>query len=86
MSVGNTKTEEVPPDLDIPYAIWQHALLAALFHTFTGAIRPIDLEAMESGCTIAAWHLSEARRFLGELAMPPELAKTPRTRSVIRVH
>ena len=50
------------------------ARLAALFHTFTGSIGPIGIDAMESGARIAAWHLTEARRFLGELAMPAELA------------
>lgn len=54
------------------------ARLAALFHTFTGSIGPIDLEAMESASRIAAWHLHEARRFLGELAMPAELANPMR--------
>ena len=54
------------------------ARLAALFHTFTGSIGPIDLEAMESASRIAAWHLHEARRFLGELAMPAELANPKR--------
>jgi putative DNA primase/helicase len=54
------------------------ARLAALFHTFNGSIGPIDLDAMESGCAIAAWHLWEARRFLGELAMPAELANPMR--------
>ena len=55
--------------------------LAALFHTFSGSIGPIDIEAMESGARLAAWHLSEARRFLGELAMPAELANPPRLES-----
>lgn len=57
------------------------ARLAALFHTFTGSIGPIDLEAMESAASITAWHLSEARRFLGELAMPAELADPARLES-----
>ena len=55
--------------------------LAALFHTFSGSIGPIDIEAMESGARLAAWHLSEARRFLGELAMPAELANPARLES-----
>ncbi len=54
------------------------ARLAALFHTFTGSIGPIDIEAMESAARVTAWHLSEARRFLGELAMPAELANPAR--------
>lgn len=57
------------------------ARLAALFHSFTGNIGPIDLEAMESAARVTAWHLSEARRFLGELAMPAELANPARLES-----
>jgi putative DNA primase/helicase len=57
------------------------ARLAALFHTFTGKVGPIDLDAMESASRIAAWHLHEARRFLGELAMPAELANPARLES-----
>ena len=55
--------------------------LAALFHTFTGSIGAIGIDAMESGARIAAWHLTEARRFLGELAMPAELANPMRLES-----
>ena len=29
---------------------------------------------MEAGARLAYWHLTEARRFLGEVAMPPEQA------------
>ena len=54
------------------------ARLAALFHTFTGSVGPIDLDAMESAASVTAWHLSEARRFLSELAMPAELANPAR--------
>ena len=54
------------------------ARLAALFHTFAGNIGPIDLEAMEAAANVTAWHLSEARRFLGELVMPAELANPTR--------
>lgn len=57
------------------------ARLAALFHTFTGSIGPIDIEAMEAGARIAAWHLTEGRRFLGELAMPAELVNPARLES-----
>lgn len=52
--------------------------LAALFHVFEGDIGPISFEAMESGARIATWHLLEARRFFGELAMPPEIAQPAR--------
>ncbi len=54
------------------------ARLAALFHTFNGSIGPIDIDAMESASSIAAWHLSEARRFLSELALTPEQANPAR--------
>ncbi len=54
------------------------ARLAALFHTFTGSIGQIDLDAMEAAASVTAWHLSEARRFLGELAMPTEVANPVR--------
>jgi len=54
------------------------ARLAALFHVFEGSVGPIGIDAMESGACIAAWHLNEARRFLGELAMPAELAHPAR--------
>lgn len=54
------------------------ARLAALFHVFAGSIGPINLAAMEAGARIAAWHLHEARRFLGELAMPAEVSNPGR--------
>lgn len=57
------------------------ARLAALFHVFAGSIGPIDVDAMEAAARITAWHLTEARRFLGELAMPAELANPARLES-----
>jgi len=54
------------------------ARLAALFHTFSGNIGPIDFEAMESATRVTYWHLTEAKRFLGELAMPSELVNPAR--------
>lgn len=48
--------------------------LAALFQVFEhGMGGAIGLECFESGGRIAAWHLNEARRFFGELALPAEL-------------
>lgn len=47
--------------------------IAALFHIFEGGIGPISLDAFEGASRIAAWHLTEARRFFGELALPSEL-------------
>jgi len=55
--------------------------LAALFHVFAGSIGPIDLECIESAVQVITWHLLEAKRFLGELAMPPELANPMRLES-----
>lgn len=52
--------------------------LAALFQVFQGGGGAIGLDALNGACQIAAWHLSEARRFFGELALPPELADAAR--------
>lgn len=54
------------------------ARLAALFQVFAGAGGAIGAEAFESASRIAAWHLNEARRFFGELALPAELADAAR--------
>lgn len=54
------------------------ARLAALFQVFQGGGGAIGLDALNGACQIAAWHLSEARRFFGELALPPELADAAR--------
>jgi putative DNA primase/helicase len=76
------------------------ARLAALFHVFEhgmgGAIGP---DSFESASRIAAWHLNEARRFFGELALPIELGnaaklsswlidhcRRKRTRAVLKHH
>ncbi len=51
------------------------ARLAALFHVFTHEIGgAVDVDCFAGASQIAAWHLSEARRFFGELALPVELA------------
>ena len=54
------------------------ARLAALFQMFEGAGGAIGLAAFEGASRIAAWHLHEARRFFGELALPSELADAAR--------
>lgn len=54
------------------------ARLAALFQVFEGAGGAIGAEAFESASRIAAWHLNEAQRFFGELALPAELADAAR--------
>ncbi len=55
------------------------ARLACLFHVLehgpAGAISP---ESITSAARLVAWHLTEARRFLGALALPPELANAVR--------
>lgn len=38
----------------------------------------MDVDSFEGASQIAAWHLSEARRFFGELALPVELANAAR--------
>jgi putative DNA primase/helicase len=51
------------------------ARLAALFHVFErGMSGAVGLDCFESASRIVAWHLSESRRFFGELALPVELA------------
>lgn len=54
------------------------ARLAALFQVFEGSGGAIGAEAFESASRIAAWHLNDARRFFGELALPAELADAAR--------
>ena len=55
------------------------ARLAALFQLFEhGMGGAIGLECLESASRITAWHLSESRRFFGELALPAELADAVR--------
>ena len=54
------------------------ARVAVLFQVFEGAGSTIGAEAFESASRVAAWHLNEARRFFGELALPEELADAAR--------
>ena len=55
------------------------ARLAALFHVFThGMGGAVGVECFEGASQIVAWHLSESRRFFGELALPVELANAAR--------
>ena len=48
--------------------------LAGLLRVFTNKVGAIDHEDIEASSRVVTWHLLEAKRFLGELAMPPELA------------
>src|SRR4030095_1014276 len=45
------------------------ARLAALFEIFEQQVGPVSPSAFDSASRIAAWHLHEARRFFGELAL-----------------
>lgn len=55
------------------------ARMAALFQQFeNGMGGAIGLDSFERASRITAWHLSEARRFFGELALPAELADAAR--------
>jgi putative DNA primase/helicase len=46
----------------------------------------VGLGCFQSASRIAAWHLSEARRFFGELALPAELADAGRLDSWLIEH
>jgi len=53
--------------------------LAALFQIFEhGMGGAIGLPVFKGASRIAAWHLNEARRFFGELALPEEQANAAR--------
>jgi putative DNA primase/helicase len=55
------------------------ARLAALFQIFEhGVGGAVELDCFERASRIVAWHLNEARRFFGELALPAEMADAAR--------
>ncbi len=55
------------------------ARIASLFQVFEHGISgAVGLTAFEGASRIAAWHLHEARRFYGELALPEEQANSVR--------
>jgi len=54
------------------------ARLAALFQVFNYGSGAVGLDAFESASRVSAWHLNEARRFFGGLALPQELADAAR--------
>jgi putative DNA primase/helicase len=63
------------------------ARLAALFQIFEhGMGGAVGLPAFEGASRIATWHLSESRRFFGELALPDELADAVRLDSWLIGH
>lgn len=63
------------------------ARLGALFQQFEhGMGGAIGLDSFERASLITAWHLNEARRFFGELALPAELADAARLDSWLIEH
>jgi putative DNA primase/helicase len=56
------------------------ARLSAVLHLFCSncSSGSIPVDQMESACRLAAWHLNESRRFLGELSLVSELAHPAR--------
>jgi putative DNA primase/helicase len=55
------------------------ARLAALFHALErGTGGQIQADHMTAAARVAAWHLSEARRFFGEIALPLPIADATR--------
>ncbi len=54
------------------------ARVALLFHVFEGKAGAVGLESFNGAARIVAWHLSEARRFLGEFSLPPDVADAAR--------
>lgn len=63
------------------------ARLAALFQIFEhGMGGAVGLNCFESAGLIAAWHLHEARRFFGELALPAGLADAARLDTWLMEH
>jgi len=54
------------------------ARLACMLHVFENGAGAVGVQAMVNGAKLAAWHLNEAQRFLGQFALPPELDKAMR--------
>ncbi len=50
------------------------ARLAAQFQLVEHGGGDVGLDAFDGASRVAAWHLDEARRFFGELALPAELS------------
>lgn len=63
------------------------ARLAALFHVFAaGAVEQVQADAIENAGALVAWHLSESRRFFGELALPQPMADALRLDAWLSKH
>lgn len=54
------------------------ARLACLLHVFDNGAGAVSAHAMASGAKLATWHLTEAQRFLGQFALPPQMDKAMR--------
>lgn len=58
------------------------ARMAALFHAFEGAAgAAVGVDSFRAAARVTEWHLNEARRFFGELALPAGLADAARLES-----
>ena len=64
------------------------ARLSALFQVFQHGLdsREITADSFMAAAAIALWHLTEARRFFGELALPREIADATRLDSWLIEH
>lgn len=60
------------------------ARLAALFQLFEHGGGSVSVECMEAARLVVAWHLSESRRFFGELALPEPMADALRLDAWLR--
>ncbi len=60
--------------------------LAALFQVFEHGASLVSLDSFDSASRIAAWHLTESRRFFGELALPDGMAAAVRLDSWLVEH
>lgn len=52
------------------------ARIAGLLHLFNGGdvLDQVEASTIQAACTLAGWHLYEARRFFGEIALPEEIS------------
>jgi len=63
------------------------ARIAALFHVLEhGAGGQVGAAHMGAACHVAAWHLTEARRFFGEIALPEPMADAVRVERWVLDH
>lgn len=75
VELGLGKGGELQDVRDVASKIADNAArLAAMFHVIDAGVGGISIEHFESASIIAAWHLNEALRFFGEIALPDGLA------------